>query len=571
MDRRQYLGLCSIGASGALAGCSSLLEAARNGDGDDTPEKIDDWQYDPGSGDDSTFGSNGRNSTAGNGASAATADSAELGLTAGGASNVADFRRNVQEGFLPLPESLAYEGLFHNYFFDTGGSGECESLFCPSYSTAVSADPLGGETERFLTVGLDSTLDTESFERKDLNLVVVLDISGSMRESFDQYYYDRFGNRHEVEDSDNRSKMAVAKDALVTLTEQLGPEDRLGVVLFNNGASVAKPLRSVAETDMEAIRGHVREDINPGGGTNIADGMETAAEMLGEYSNADQTTTEIRQIVITDAMPNLGRTDGDGLEERLAGYAEDSIHTSFVGVGVDFNPALVDQITAVRGANYRAVHSADRFESYVGEEFEFMVTPLVFDLSVEIDAEGYDILQVYGSSAAEDATEELMHVNTLFPAPQEGGRTRGGVVLVQLDRGDAGGDLTLRASWEDRTGESGETTRTVSFPTDSPEHFDNSGVRKAVLLARYGDLLKNWLVHERDPGLIPDGDGITVPPGADELGQWEQRSQPLTVTSPYPDRIRTFREHFRSEMEALGDDDLSQELTTMETVLAAAE
>jgi hypothetical protein len=43
------------------------------------------------------------------------------------------------------------------------------------------------------------------------------------------------------------------------------------------------------------------------------------------------------------------------------------------------------------------------------------------------------------------------------------------------------------------------------------------------------------------------------------------------VTAPYPERIRTFREHFRAEMEALGDDDLSRELTTMETILAAAE
>ena len=576
--KRRTLRLCTLGAGASLAGCTSLLDLAREEEPADPVDrdddgKIDDWQYDPASqSDGKSVGGNATAqmaATASGGAGGAGGASDDLGFAVGGASNIATFRRNIEEDYLPLPQSLAYEGLFYNYYFDTGGGGACDSLFCPSSSTAVTADPLGGETERFLTVGLNSNLDTDSFERKALNLVVVLDISGSMGSAFDQYYYDRYGNRHEVEGDDDRSKMAVAKDALVSLTEQLRPGDRFGVVLFNEGASTAKPLRAVEDTDMDAIRGHIQEDIAAGGSTNLDAGMETATEMLGAYSDADQTETETRQIVITDAMPNTGQTDDQALRDRLSDYADDTIHTSFVGVGVDFNPALVDQITAVEGANYRSVHSAEKFETYLGEEFEYMVTPLVYDLSVELDAEGYDIAQVYGSSTAEDATDELLSVNTLFPSPQEGGRTRGGVVLVQVDRLDADSDLTLRASWEDRTGARSETTKTVSFPTESPEHFANSGIRKAVLLARYADLLQNWLAHEREPRLVDSEGGIGVPPEEDTLGEWEQQSQDLSISSPYDDRISEFRAYFQREMEAIGDGALQQELDTMDQILAA--
>ncbi|WP_181687331.1 vWA domain-containing protein [Halorhabdus salina] len=562
-ERRRFLRLSAIGAGSLLAGCASLSADEDASTDDDEPLQIDDWQHDP---------QLMTESGASGGSLQSSADSADLGFAAGGAKNVADFRRNVEEGYLPVPESLPYEGLFYNYYFDTGGSGECTSLFCPSYATAITEDPIAETTDRYVTVGLNSTLDTDSFERKQLNVVIVLDISGSMGAQFDQYYYDRFGNKHTVEEGGTRSKMAVAKDALVALTEHLQPDDRLGIVLFNNEASVAKPLRDVESTDMDAIRGHIREDIQAGGGTNIADGMSEAADMLGEYSDSDPTEVETRQIVITDAMPNRGQTGDQALQDRLAGYAEDGIHTSFVGVGVDFNPELVDQITAVRGANYRSVHSADAFESYLGEEFEYMVTPLVYDLTVELDAPDAEIDTVYGSTAAEDATEELLEVNTLFPSPTADGETRGGVVLVKLAGQTRGADLTLRASWEDRSGSTDQTTASIEFPDENPESFGNTGIRKAILLARYADLLKNWMVYERDPDRIDvtADDAVTAPPEDLPLGEWEQQSQSLSVSKPYVSRMETFRAYLEQEAEAIGDEGLDREVETLATILEAA-
>ena len=568
-SRRTVLSLATA-ASAALAGCSgriaNLPGLSRDGVG------VDDWQYSPGDLQTGDRGSGSGNVTYQASASTESADGGSVGLAAGGAKDANTFRRNVENDYLPIPSALSYEGLFYDYYFDTGDAGACSDLFCPTYSPAVTADPLSGEPERYLSVGLNSSLDADSFDRKRLNLVVALDVSGSMGSSFDRYYYDQYGNEQAVEDVENESKMAIAKDALAALTEKLRPDDRFGVVLYNNASTVAKPLNPVADTDMDAIRGHIREDLQAGGGTNLDAGMDDALSLLEPHADADQTTNENRMVVLTDAMPNVGRTSDDGLRGRLETAAsEQNAHATVVGVGVDFNAELVDEITSVRGANYYAVHSPSQFRERVVERFEYMVTPLVFDLSLELDADGYDIEQVYGSTAADEATGEMLHVNTLFASPTEGGRTRGGVVLAKVEPTEDdpnGGDasaLRLRASWADRTGERTERETTVEFPGGGPEQFANEGVRKAVLLARYADLLQNWMIDERERDGEPTTDGIEVPDD-DRLGEWERQSEELTVSAPYRDRFGTFADHLEAEMNALGDDALQQELDVLETL-----
>jgi Ca-activated chloride channel family protein len=568
-SRRAYLHSGAAVLAAALAGCSSAPTATDTGPGTTNGKNVDDWQYDPDSVEGGTGGSNASYQSAGGSGGAATA-SAEAGFAVGGAKDVTTFRRNVEEGYLPLPSDLSYEGLFYDYYFDTGGNEACESLFCPTYSTAVTADPLSGETERYLTVGLDSVLDANAFERPALDLVVLLDISGSMASPFDQYYYDD-GEKKQVEDHSERPKIDIAAESVADLTEQLQPGDRFGMVVFNDEATVAKPMRTVETTDMDAIRGHIT-DLKAGGGTRLSGGIDTATDLLGEYAGGDPSR-ETRIVTLTDAMPNLGTTSDGGLLDDLSATAKRGIHATFVGVGLDFNTEIVDAITAVPGANYYSVHSTSQFQRRLAEEFAYMITPLVFDLELSLSAPGYDIAQVYGSTDAEEATGSILRESTLFPAPTRDGRTRGGVILVQLARTEGSETLTLETTWRTCEGERGRDATTVSFPTGGPEQFENSGIRKAVLLARYADLVKNWMLTERgvegvgggggggDGGDEPS-DGIVVPPDH-ERGRWERTSDPLTVSTAYRRRMATFGTHFERETNAIGDDTLQQELDVL--------
>jgi len=472
-----------------------------------------------------------------------------LGYTTGGAQDANNFRDNVREGYLPLPTDITYEGLFHGYYFDTGDDGYCAETFCPSYSTAVTEHPLTDETERYMTVGLNSNIDAAEFERKKLNLVVVLDKSGSMSDSFGDYYYDRYGNRHEVE-TEGRSKMGVAKDAVGSVAERLDSEDRLGIVTFDSNAHVERRLRPVENT--ERAKSSVRR-IRADGSTSLSDGMDEATAMLRRFENADPTEYENRVVFVTDAMPNTDETRRTGLLRRIEENADSGVHTTFIGVGVDYNTELVEGITSVRGANYFSVHSAEEFEERMEDGFKYAVTPLIYDLSVEVD--GAEVERVYGTDA-EGSTDEVMRTKTLFPSPQEDGETKGGVVLVKLDD-DADG-ARLRATWEERGGRRGSSERRVSF---IEEGFENDGIRKAVLLARYGRLMKDWSRYEWTEAR---GENTN-----DGLGRWERRSEELRVSTEYRSRIERFAEHFEREVDAVDDKDLSQDMRIMEEIVSA--
>jgi Ca-activated chloride channel family protein len=146
-------------------------------------------------------------------------------------------------------------------------------------------------------------------------------------------------------------------------------------------------------------------------------------------------------------------------------------------------------------------------------------------------------------------------------------------VLAKLSRtteepGDA--SLRLRASWADRTGERSERETTVEFPAGGPEQFANSGVRKAVLLSRYADLLKSWMVDERERDGESESDGVPVYDG-DHLGEWERQSEELSVSGEYRDRFRAFAAHLEREMDALGEDALEQELELLRTLATHGE
>ena len=504
-----------------------------------------------------------------------------IGFAAGGAKDVNNFRENIANGYLPIPTDLTYEGLFYDYYFDTGKIKECSRLFCPSYSLASSKDPLSKKKDVYLSVGLNSGMKAEDFKRKRLNLVVVLDMSGSMGSAFDSYYYDRFGRqvnltREEVESG--TTKMEVATKSLVALADHLRDDDRFGMVVYDDSAYLAKPLSRVGDTDMGKIKGHILE-LSPRGGTRMEAGMRMGSDMLNEYILANPEEYENRIIFLTDAMPNLGDTSEAGLLGITGKNSENQVYATFIGIGVDFNTDLIETITKIRGANYYSVHSSQEFKKRLEEEFEYMVTPLVFNLKLELDAPGYEILKVYGSPEADEATGEIMKVNTLFPSKVDAGETRGGLVLLKLRNTGEGGQMKLRVTYEDRTGKRSSDEQTVDFSSQD-ERYDNTGIRKGVLLARYADLLKNWVVDQR-ASHIPDRPilapcvkyetGIVIPCHPHiKLGEWERQSMPLEVSPHYAAVFRDFSIHFKAEKEAIGDDSLQKELDLLEKLSTKA-
>ncbi|MBI2934041.1 MAG: VWA domain-containing protein [Chloroflexi bacterium] len=497
-----------------------------------------------------------------------------IGFAAGGAKDIGNFRENIRNNYLPLPTDVTYEGLFYDYFFDTGATRPTNKLFAPSYSYAVTRDPFSGQPEYYLAVGLNSGMKDRDFGRKKLNLVIVLDNSGSMSQSFNQYYYDRFGARIDAyaeEGIMRGSKMESANESVRAILDQLGPEDRFAIVLFNSGASLFRSMGPVRGANMRSISNSV-SNILAGGGTNMMAGLQMGTDQFSRWELNDYEY-ENRIIFLTDAQPNTGDTSPAGLLGVARRNADRRIYTTFIGIGVDFNSELIEDITKIKGANYYSVHSPKQFRNRVREEFDFMVTPLVFNLRMKFESRGWQIEKVFGSPEASEATGELMKINTLFPSKREGGETRGGLVLLKLRKTspEPGEQVYLRVSYEDRDGRRDSGEEVIYLDRETPEYFGNSGIRKGILLTRYASLLRNWMIDERQyrqtggswTASVRDDTGIVIPVHA-QVSRWERQSIKLTVSEPYGRLFRQFSRYFENEMRAVNDRALDQELRILD-------
>ena len=567
------------------------------GDDEKEEEKTDDWQFEPLQFESAqSYGmasSRTKNMSAPRAASApmvamsakSSMESSNIGLSTGGAKDINNFRENIENNFLPLPSDVTYEGLFYDYFFDTGNEQVCDQLFCPAYTSAISKDPFSEQKDYFLSVGLNSGIKESDFARKKLELVIVLDISGSMSSPFDRYYYDQFKKENRPQENErewNKTKMQTAKESVVALLDHLQPSDSLGVVLFDNQSYLAKPLRKVGRTNMKAIKSHIFEDIRPQGGTNMSAGIRMAGNLLQEYSSRDDEEVEKRIIFLTDAQPNTGELSERSMGGMIKDNAKNKIYTTFIGIGVDFNTELIELISKTRGGNYYSVHSPGEFKKRMDTNFDYMVTPLVFDLQLTVKTPGFEIQKVYGSPEADEATGEIMKVSTLFPSETEEGETRGGLVLLHLKKlsNSSTNTLELNVSYEDRNGQNHNQTASFEFQDDAQkEYYDNSGIRKGITLSRYATLMKNWMIYERTGQKTPEGESTSLLPDIYqergifcfpdfefELGRWERQSQELSVSRGYKELFKQFIPYFEREMEALDDDTMKQEKNILDSL-----
>lgn len=51
-----------------------------------------------------------------------------------------------------------------------------------------------------------------------------------------------------------------------------------------------------------------------------------------------------------------------------------SIYVTFIGIGVDFNSAVVKRIAAIKGCSYLCVRTSRDFKKMMDEEFKYFVT-----------------------------------------------------------------------------------------------------------------------------------------------------------------------------------------------------
>ncbi|CAL4920699.1 unnamed protein product [Urochloa decumbens] len=118
--------------------------------------------------------------------------------------------------------------------------------------------------------------------RAPLDLVTVLDVSGSM----------------------SGQKLALLKQAMGFVIDNLGHHDRLSVVSFSSGAQRVTRLLRMSDAGKGLATSAV-ESLVARGGTNIAEGLRTAAKVLGERRHRNAVSSVI---LLSDGQDNYTMT-----------------------------------------------------------------------------------------------------------------------------------------------------------------------------------------------------------------------------------------------------------------------
>ncbi len=190
----------------------------------------------------------------------------------------------------------------------------------------------------------------EASKPLDVNLALVLDVSGSMYE----------------EDGTGISRLKRIQDAAVAAINKLKPDDTISIVAFAHNAQVVLPPTKLAQKDtiVDVINRIDMFEVDPGG-TAMDQGISLG---LGEVEQHASTGTLTQLVVLTD-----GETSGEHACRQLAEQAgQKKIRFNVIGVGTEWNQSLIKDLARLANGDwgYIDVNDASAAERVFARQFE---------------------------------------------------------------------------------------------------------------------------------------------------------------------------------------------------------
>jgi len=263
-------------------------------------------------------------------------------------------RRFVMDGHRPDPDSVRVEEFIN--FFAQDYAPPPEDAFAVHIDGAPS--PFGGEKHWLMRVGLQGRFIAAE-ERKDVSLVFVIDVSGSMKRE------DRLG---------------LVKRALGLLVDELRPSDEVGIVVYGSrGRVVLEPTSGEnKQAILEAIFG-----LEPEGATNAEEGLRLGYQMAGRLVQPGRVT---RLILLSDGVANVGHTGAGSVLTEVSHYVDEGITLSTVGFGMgNYNDVLMEQLANDGNGNYAYVDTLGQARRVFVENLTGMLQMIAKDAKVQVD------------------------------------------------------------------------------------------------------------------------------------------------------------------------------------------
>jgi len=233
-------------------------------------------------------------------------------------------------------------------------------------------------SERFLTISVRAPIGEGAAVRMPVNLAVVLDASGSMRD---------------------RGKLDYAKRAAKQIVNAMGPTDEFSLIAFNDTARVIVPAGPI--TDIERVYRQI-DRISDGGGTALYAGMESGErQVLGSLDPGEVG----KLVVLSDGKANVGRETPDALSRFAARAASKGLSVSTLGLGIDFREDVMANLADVGGGHYQFVDDPSELATAFTQELERTGSVVARNTAITVDLPtGVEPIEVIGWQATRTAT-----------------------------------------------------------------------------------------------------------------------------------------------------------------------
>ncbi|HEY7641149.1 MAG TPA: VWA domain-containing protein [Steroidobacteraceae bacterium] len=293
-------------------------------------------------------------------------------VTQGGAKDVNYLRGEVEQSRIPHPDTFTAEGLISEHSVVIESSAPCAQVFCivaDSIEARLIAQP---EARYLIGLGFATNVERDGWRRKPLNLVAVVDKSGSM----------------------NGPPLALVRSSLVAALDHLRDGDQLSIVLYGDRAHVHLDPILITAANRALVRERIAQ-IASAGSTAMEAGLQLGYEVARQSSKQFDGITRV--MLFTDERPNVGNTHEFGFMTMAREASHDGIGLTTIGVGVQFDAELATTIGSVRGGNLFFMRDEDDVTQVFRDEFDFMVSELAHDLTISITPlPGYSISGIYG-------------------------------------------------------------------------------------------------------------------------------------------------------------------------------
>lgn len=262
-----------------------------------------------------------------------------------------DPRLQFPENYLPKAETVKQYDInqFNLRQYDNTQDDELLNVHVRWGNNKINS----GSMEALLELGFSvkEPIDKKAISRP-LNIAFVLDKSGSM----------------------SGENIDLLKSAMLDFVNKLRPQDHISVIFFDTESVLAYDKPKLDKAYLQDIIGAVQA----GGGTNIFDGLKLGYEQVDKNKSESSVN---RVILLTDGY---GSQPVDFVKEQSQTYFEKGISVSTIGVGEDYNNALLDMLTKYSGGfDHQAIQS-EGITKAMDAEFESLLYPLASDLKVKV-------------------------------------------------------------------------------------------------------------------------------------------------------------------------------------------